>query len=339
MNERYSRQILFAKFGEEGQEKLRGKHVLIIGAGALGTGNAEVLTRSGIGKLTIVDRDYVEWSNLQRQQLYTEVDAQERIPKAIAAKRKLKKINREVEIIAHILDIVPENMEKLVDDVDLIIDATDNFDIRMIINDMAQKHQLPWIYGSCVGSYGISYTIIPGETPCLHCLMEGVPIGGLTCDTAGILSPTVNHVVTYQSIEAFKLLIEDHKALRRKLVYFDLWKNEHSMVGVDQLKKASCSSCGSDRTYPFLAYENQLKTAVLCGRDTVQIRPREQGERDLAEMAEVLLAGGLHVESNPFLLSVQLDEQRLVMFRDGRTLVHGTKDIQQARSLYHQYLA
>src|SRR5690625_2256382 len=194
MGDRYSRQSLFAPIGESGQQKLATKHVLIIGLGALGTGTSEALTRAGIGKLTIVDRDYVEWSNLQRQQLYTEADAHERIPKAIAAKRKLQEINQEVEIVAYIIDIVPENMKRLVADVDLIIDATDNFEIRMIINDISQKHRIPWIYGSCVGSYGISYTIIPGETPCLHCLMESVPIGGLTCDTAGILSPTVNMV-------------------------------------------------------------------------------------------------------------------------------------------------
>ena len=339
MNERYSRQILFPKFGEQGQYEISQKHVLIIGAGALGTGNAEILTRAGIGKMTIVDRDYVEWSNLQRQQLYTEDEARQRIPKAIAAKKRLQQINSQVDITAHILDVIPETMEQLITGVDLIIDATDNFDIRMIINDISQKYQIPWIYGSCVGSYGISYTIIPGETPCLHCLMENVPIGGLTCDTAGIISPTVNMVVVHQSVEAFKLLIGDYKALRKKLIAFDLWKNEQSLIRVEQLKKENCSSCGINRTYPFLSYENQLKTAILCGRDTVQIRPNDQSGRDVSALAKLLKDKGFHVEYNAFLLSLEVDKQRLVMFQDGRTLVHGTKDIHQARTLYHQYLA
>jgi|SRR5699024_7634635 len=339
MNERYSRQILFSKFGEKGQRQFSQKHVLMVGAGALGTGNAEILTRAGVGKITIVDRDYVEWSNLQRQQLYTEADAHERIPKAIAAKRKLQEINQEVEIVAHIIDIVPENMKRLVADVDLIIDATDNFEIRMIINDISQKHRIPWIYGSCVGSYGISYTIIPGETPCLHCLMESVPIGGLTCDTAGILSPTVNMVVSHQSIEAFKLLAGDYKSLRKKLISFDLWENQFSTVRVDSLKKIDCSSCGHEQTYPFLSYGHQMKTAILCGRDTVQIRPTEQSERNIPETAETLSSNGFSVKYNAFLLSVEVEQQRLVMFKDGRTLVHGTKDVRQARTLYHQYLA
>lgn len=339
MNERYSRQILFPMFGEQGQYELQNKHVLIIGAGALGTGNAEILTRAGIGKITLVDRDYVEWSNLQRQQLYTESDAKRRTPKVIAAKESLQEINHEVEILAHILDVTPTEMEELIEKVDVIIDATDNFDIRMIINDISQKHEIPWIYGSCVGSYGISYTIIPSKTPCLHCLMKSVPIGGLTCDTAGILSPVVHQVVGHQSIEALKLLIGEEVALREKLVSFDLWKNEYSTIQVKHLKKADCLSCGDQRTYPFLSYDNQLKTAVLCGRDTVQIRPPHQMSDNLMEIADKLLSRGFLVEYNAFLLSVEVEDKRLVMFRDGRTLVHGTKDIKQAKSLYHQYLA
>jgi len=337
MNDRYSRQTLFTPIGEQGQQRLAEKHVLIIGAGALGTGNAESLVRAGVGKITIVDRDYVEWSNLQRQQLYVEADAEKRIPKAVAAQKRLQQINSEIDISAHIMDVTPQEMDRLVKDVDLILDATDNFDIRMLINDISQKYATPWIYGSCVGSYGISFTIIPGETPCLHCLMETVPIGGLTCDTAGIISPAVGMVVVYQSAEALKILTEDWEALRKKLVSFDLWTNQQSMINVSKVKKENCSSCGVHATYPFLSFENQTKTAVLCGRDSVQIRPAEMEERDLPSIAKTLSMNGGHVEQNAFLLSFTVGEQRLVMFQDGRTLVHGTKDIAEAKTLYHRY--
>lgn len=313
--------------------------MLVIGAGALGTGSAEVLVRAGIGKLTIVDRDYVEWSNLQRQQLYAEEDANQRIPKAVAAKTRLTLVNSGVDIRSHVMDASVEEMERLVeDDVDLIMDATDNFDIRMIINDISQKFEVPWIYGACVGSYGTSYTIIPGDTPCLNCLLETVPMGGATCDTAGIISPTVQMVISYQTSEALKILVEDYDALRRKLVSFDLWKNQHAAINVNKIKKENCLSCGTNPTYPFLSFTNQTKTAVLCGRDTVQIRPPEPLERDLEKLANVLSEQDGKVTQNPYLLSFSIGNHRLVIFRDGRALIHGTKDIAEAKTLYHRYL-
>jgi sulfur carrier protein ThiS adenylyltransferase len=338
LNDRYSRQELFAPIGAEGQKKISKKHVLIIGAGALGTGNAEAMVRAGVGKLTIVDRDYVEWSNLQRQQLYSEEDAKNRIPKAIAAKKRLEKINSDVEIDAQVMDVSVQELENLVRDVDLILDATDNFETRMMINDAAQKYEKPWIYGSCVGSYGISYTFLPGKTPCLNCLLETVPIGGLTCDTAGIISPAVQMVVAYQTAEALKILVEDWDAIRNKLVSFDLWKNQYAAINVDKVKKESCPSCGTNRTYPYLSYEFQTKTAVLCGRNTVQIRPSTQVNRDLDQLAELIERQGGKVEKNPYLLSFTIQEHRLVVFKDGRVLVHGTKDIAEAKTLYHRYL-
>lgn len=338
MNERYSRQELFTPIGTEGQVKINDKHVLVVGAGALGTGNAEILVRAGIGKLTIVDRDYVEWSNLQRQQLYTEDDAEQRMPKAVAAEQRLKKINSEVEIRYHILDAGVEEMEQLVNGVDLIIDASDNFDIRLIINDISQKHGIPWIYGACVGSYGVSYTILPGETPCLNCLLETVPMEGATCDTVGIISPAVQMVVSYQTSEALKILVEDFQALRGKLVSFDLWKNQHTAVNVDKMKKNSCLSCGQEQTYPYLSYSNQTKTAVLCGRDTVQIRPPSPIDRNLENLAGTLSVQSGKVSYNQYLLSFTIGSHRLVVFKDGRVLIHGTKDIAEARTLYHRYL-
>ncbi|MEK5391540.1 thiazole biosynthesis adenylyltransferase ThiF [Margalitia sp. FSL K6-0131] len=337
MSNRYSRQELFSSIGSEGQEKIRKKHVLIIGAGALGTGSAESFVRAGIGKLTIVDRDYVEWSNLQRQQLYEEEDAKQRIPKAVAAKRRLNQINTDVEIQAFVQDASASEIEAFVKDVDLIVDATDNFDTRMILNDISQKYQKPWIYGACVGSYGISYTIIPGKTPCLNCLLDSVPIGGLTCDTAGIISPTVQMVVAYQVSEGLKILVEDYESLRKKLVSFDLWSNQHTSISVDKLKKANCPSCGQKPIYPYLDYRNQTKTALLCGRDSVQIRPPSPVELDLEKLAQTLSKLDGKVERNPYLVSFIVGNHRLVMFKDGRALIHGTKEIEVAKTLYYRY--
>lgn len=340
MMERYSRQILFSPIGEEGQQKLREKHVLIIGIGTLGTLSSEMLTRAGIGKLTIVDRDYIEWSNLQRQQLYTEVDARNRIPKAVAAKARLQKINTDTEIDAKIMDVTPIELENLVHNhVDLILDATDNFDIRMMINDISQKYQIPWIYGSCVGSYGMSFTIIPKETPCLHCLMENVPIGGPTCDTAGIIQPAASQVVVHQTSEALKILTDNYDALRKTLVSFDVWTNQTTQIDVNKLKKADCPSCGKDAAYPFLHFNEQTKTAVLCGRESVQIRPANTQQRNLKQLAEQLRKTDGKVEANDFLLSFTIDAQRMVIFKDGRALIHGTNDVDKAKTLYHRYLS
>ncbi|MBM7649745.1 molybdopterin/thiamine biosynthesis adenylyltransferase [Bacillus ectoiniformans] len=337
MTERYSRQILFSPIGEAGQKKFREKHVLLLGAGALGTGNAEALVRAGIGRLTIIDRDYVECSNLQRQQLYAEHDARERLPKAMAAKQRLMEVNSEVQVDAYVMDGIPAEVERLLGGVDLMIDATDNFDARMMMNDLAQKYQIPWIYGACVSSYGISYTILPGKTPCLNCLLDQVPIGGMTCDTAGIISPAVQMVVAHQTAEAMKILVEDWSALRQKLVSFDLWKNQHSAIGVSVMRNEACPSCGNNPTYPFLEYSQQMKTAVLCGRDSVQIRPSEKKVWNLEKVAKTLAKQQGEVEQNPYLVSFTKKDRRMVLFKDGRALIHGTKDITEAKTLYHRY--
>lgn len=337
--ERYSRQILFSPIGEKGQQALRQKHVLIIGVGALGTQSAEMLTRAGVGTLTIVDRDYIDWSNLQRQYLFTEKDACDRLPKAIAAKQMLEKINSDVTIHAHVTDVTANEIHSLTKNVDLILDATDNFDIRMIINDIAQKKNIPWIYGSCVGSYGISFTIIPGETPCLHCLLESIPLGGETCDTAGIIQPAAAQVVIHQTTEALKLLTNQTEQLRNTLTSFDLWKNEWVQMDIKSLKKLNCPSCGPEATYPFLTFEQQTKSAVLCGRESVQIRPSTLTQRNLTAIANKLKRTNGKVEINEFLLSFTIDGERMVLFKDGRALIHGTNDINHAKTLYHRYFS
>ncbi|MEK4237626.1 ThiF family adenylyltransferase [Paenibacillus sp. FSL H7-0714] len=336
--DRYSRQVRFAPFGAEGQEGLAQSSVLVVGAGALGTGIAETLVRCGVGKIILADRDYVEWSNLQRQQLYTEVDAIERMPKAAAAQRRLQQINSEVVIEAYVIDVRAEELEGLVSGVDLIMDGTDNFDTRLIINDMAQKHGIPWIYGACVGSYGITYTILPGETPCLHCLLGTVPLGGDTCDTAGILPQAVQLVTANATAEALKLLGKRKEQLRNKLLTFDVWRNEYHEIGVKAAKKKNCPSCGSHPIYPYLMAANTERGDVLCGRDTVQIRPARPQKLNLQETADRLSRlGSGSVDSNSYLVSFIEGPYRLVIFADGRALIHGTKDIAAARSFYHRY--
>lgn len=338
MNERYSRQTLFPAIGEEGQKKIRKKHVLIIGAGALGSGNAEVMTRAGIGKLTIVDRDYVEESNLQRQQLYTEEDVFEKMPKAAAAEKRLRAINSETDIAAVITDATPDRLEELVQTVDLIIDSTDNFETRMAINDISQKYQIPWIYGACVGSYGMSLTIIPGMTPCLHCLLKKIPIQGMTCDTGGIIAPAVQMVIAHQTAEALKILVEDWDAIRTTFTSFDLWGNQYTNIKIAKAKGDGCLSCGEARTYPFLQNENLMKTTVLCGRDTVQVRPPAKQQLDLARLSKQMQASGYQIKGNPYLISVEMKPQRIVVFNDGRALIHGTKDLSQAKAIYNRLL-
>ncbi|HLR53631.1 MAG TPA: thiazole biosynthesis adenylyltransferase ThiF [Pseudogracilibacillus sp.] len=336
---RYSRQELFSPIGTSGQQSLHEKTVLIVGMGTLGTQSSDALVRAGVGKVIIVDRDYIEWSNLQRQQLFTEQDAKDRIPKVIAAKERLRAINSKTAIEAHILDVGPEEIENLIKKVDLILDATDNFDIRMIVNDAAVKYRIPWIFGSCVGSFGMSYTIIPGETPCLHCLIETIPVGGPTCDTAGIIHPAASQVVVHQTSEALKILTDQTAALRKKLVSFDVWENQTTQMDVTPLKKTDCVSCGEEATYPFLSWENQTKSAVLCGRESVQIRPSKREERDLTTLAGRLENTGGTVSVNPFLVSFSIESERMVMFKDGRALIHGTNDVDKAKTLYHRYLS
>ncbi|WP_338752733.1 ThiF family adenylyltransferase [Bacillus sp. FJAT-52991] len=336
MDDRYSRQELFLQ--EKGS--FTNKHVLLIGVGALGSALAEMLARAGIGHITLIDRDYVDWTNLQRQQLFTEEHAKERLPKAIAAKQRLMEINSDIQITAITADAGPIELEELIkkQSPDLLLDGTDNFETRFIINDVSQKYTIPWIYGACVGSQGISFPIIPGVGPCFHCLLDMLPAEGITCDTVGVISPTVQMTAAYQGAEALKILSGRMADVRQELIAFDLWKNTFSAIRVASLQKKDCPSCGSQRHYPFLQMDNQTRVAVLCGRETVQIRPPKARRYQLHELASMLQKQGIHVKSNKFLLSAKLSNKRIVLFQDGRMLIHGTKDITAAKKLYHQLL-
>lgn len=333
MDNRYSRQELFKQVGKTGQEKIQQKHVLIIGCGALGTANAESLVRAGIGRLTIVDRDYVEASNLHRQQLFTEQDCLQQLPKAVAAKEHLSRINSSVDIETYVMDGDYVNLNPLLGDVDLVIDATDNFDIRFIMNDLIHQKRIPWIFGSCVGSTGMSFTILPGITPCLQCILDASPVSGATCDSVGIIAPTVQMVVAHQQTEAMKLLVEDYDALRTKLVTFDLWNNLYHTIDMTRSKRGTCPTCGNNPSYPYLHYESQTKMEVLCGRNTVQIR----GSRHVhLDELEIRLSRIGKVNKNPFLLSLEYLDYRVVIFKDGRVLIHGTDSVEQARNIYYR---
>lgn len=308
--------------------------MVIIGAGALGSASSEMLTRAGAGRITILDRDYIEYSNLQRQQLYTEADADEGIPKAAAAQKRLRAINSGVKVEGIVEDVSPETFERF-QQADLIIDALDNFETRMMINDASQKYKIPWIYGACVASYGLSYTVLPGSKPCMHCILGAVPAGGDTCDTVGVISPAVQIVASYQVAEAMKLLTGNMEALREELIQFDVWTNETRKIGVNRLKKDDCPSCGSTPEYPYLEKTSQTQTAVLCGRNTVQVRP--PGSLRFNELKDRL--SPYAPKANEHVLQVELEGHRVVIFHDGRALIHDTNQKSKALALYQRYIS
>ncbi|MCF3944271.1 ThiF family adenylyltransferase [Oceanobacillus alkalisoli] len=334
MKTRYSRQELF--LGETAQRKIRNGRILIIGAGALGSSSAEMLARAGVGKITIVDRDYVEWSNLQRQHLFAEEHAEQRIPKAAAAKQRLEQINSHITIHSLICDIHGLNIGEIVKGHDLIIDASDNFEIRLIANDAAVKQGIPFVMGACVASYGTTFTVLPGETPCLHCLFNHLPIDGMTCETVGVISPIVQIITALQVTQVLKILTG--APIEPILKSVDVWKDERADIDVSRLKNADCPTCGSGPTYPYLQYENQTKSEVLCGREAVQIRPAATREFILQTFLDKLkgLVGNPII--NPFLLSCEFAGHRIVFFKDGRAIVHGTNDLRIARTVYNRFL-
>jgi len=337
MNERYSRQILFREIGRDGQEKLLASRVLILGCGALGASHAEMLSRAGVGTLRIVDRDFVEFTNLQRQTLFKEEDAAARIPKAAAAKKRIAEINSDITVEEIVADVNNSNVEELIKDVDLVIDGTDNFLIRYLVNDACVKHQKTWIYGAAVSSYGTTMTVIPGETPCLRCIFEDMPDAGSspTCDTAGVIMPIIASISAVQVTEAIKLIVGDRDSLHRSLMQIDIWSNDWHRIKLAE-PNADCKCCGRNE-YEFLDAEAREFSAVLCGRNAVQIAPPRPTTLDLASFAEKL-ASTTSTKQNEYLVRFDVDGNEVTVFRDARAIIKGTDDIAVARSIYARFV-
>jgi molybdopterin/thiamine biosynthesis adenylyltransferase len=337
MNERYSRQVLFHGIGPDGQEKLNISSVLIVGCGALGAAHAEMLARAGIGKLRIVDRDFVEFTNLQRQTLFKESDAAGRLPKAIAAKSRIGEINSEIEVEAIIADVNNSNVESLIENCDVVLDGTDNFQIRYLLNDTCVKHDKVWIYGAAVSSYGTTMTIIPGETPCLRCIFEEMPDAGSspTCDTAGVIMPIISSISSIQVAEAVKLLVGKKGELHGSLIQVDVWANDWRKIKLDG-PQPGCPTCGK-RNFEFLNAEWAEFAAILCGRNAVQIAPPQSTMIDLNELSQ-RLAPLSEVKQNDYLVRFSQNGFEMTVFADGRAIIRGTEDISVARSLYAKYI-
>jgi adenylyltransferase/sulfurtransferase len=337
VNERYSRQILFRPIGEEGQRKLLAARVLIVGCGALGTAHAEALARAGVGRLRLVDRDFVEPSNLQRQTMFTEQDAEKRLPKAIAAANHLREINSETEIAPHVADVNHSNIEQLIDSCDLVLDGTDNFATRYLINDACVKHETNWIYGAAVGSYGVTMTIRPHQAPCLRCVFEEPPpaASAPTCDTAGVIMPIISIVSAVQVAEAFKLLTGQTDELHGSLMQFDVWRNEWRQIKL-AAPQPDCPTCGLGQ-FETLSPTVAETAAVLCGREAIQISPSQPTPVNFSLLAERLRPSG-DVKFNEYLLRFKTGPFELTVFQDARSIVRGTDQIATARSLYAKYI-
>lgn len=336
MDDRYSRQVLFGGIGEDGQRLLRAARVLVVGCGALGSAHAESLARAGVGHLRLVDRDFVEPSNLQRQTMFTESDAEKRLPKAIAAANHLHEINSEVDVEPHIVDVNHSNIERLVAECDVVLDGTDNFSVRYLINDACVKHETNWIYGAAVGSYGVTMTIRPHETACLRCVFEEAPPAGSspTCDTAGVIMPIINIVSAVQVAEAFKLIAGRIADLHASLMQFDVWRNEWRKIGTGT-RRADCPACGL-ALYETLSSDS-AGAAVLCGRDAIQISPSQPTRVNFSSLAERLRRAG-EVKFNEYLLRFKTGNFELTVFQDARSIIRGTDEIAVARSLYAKYI-
>jgi molybdopterin-synthase adenylyltransferase len=334
LEERYSRQVLFAGIGVEGQQRLLESRVVIVGCGATGSALASLLARAGVGSLRIIDRDYVEPSNLQRQVLFDEDDAAESVPKAIAAARKIGQFNSQIVVEPHIRDLTPENADQLLGGVELILDGTDNFETRYLINDYAVKNSLPWIYVAAVGSYGLTMNVIPGETACLSCLFPNAPSGMLeTCDTAGILNSAVNMAASLAVTEALKLLTGARQQLRTTLLSHDLWLNQRAEVAADK-PHADCRTCGQ-KDFVHLAGAGRPHI-TLCGRNSVQIHEHHRPV-DLVDLSKRLQPHGV-VRHTDFILKFLKEPYEMTLFPDGRAIIKGTTDTGLARSLYARYV-
>lgn len=340
--ERYSRQILFREIGESGQKRLLESSAVMVGCGALGTALANLLVRAGLEKLRIVDRDFVEPSNLQRQTLFEETDAQEALPKAIAAERRLRAINSGVSVEGIVADLSPKNAEELLSGFPLILDGTDNFETRFLLNDAAIHLNVPWIYAAVVASYGVTLTVRPGETACLACALEsgaddGAHANGAgsedTCDTVGVLGAAAGVIAALEAAEAIKLLVGKSQGTGGRLVSFDVWSGKYQAVRV--ARNSQCRAC-AQRDLKYLEGDAQPHL-TMCGRDSVQIHERRR-QLDLSALGKRIAPTVAEVRENGFLLRFRVPPYEMTVFADGRAIIKGTRDTSVARSLYARYI-
>ena len=334
LDERYSRQILFRGIGAEGQTRLASARIAIVGCGATGSALASLLARAGVGYIRIIDRDYVEASNLQRQVLFDEQDALDSLPKAIAAERKLRALNSSIEVDGQVADLTPSNCEDLLEGVQLILDGTDNFETRYLINDFAVEHSLSWIYTAAVGSYGVSMNVIPGETACLACIFPDSPRGVVeTCDISGVLNSAVNAIASVSATEAMKFLVGARSKLRRTLISLDVWENDRSEIKTER-PRPDCRACGEKN---LIHLKGEARPHItLCGRNSVQIHERNRPV-DFVEMEQRLSPHG-NVRHTEFVLKFTRDALEMTLFPDGRAIIKGTTDTGVARSLYARFV-
>jgi adenylyltransferase/sulfurtransferase len=348
---RYSRQILYAELGEIGQRNLLNSSVLLVGCGALGTVLANTLVRAGVGRLRLCDRDFIERDNLQRQILFDEDDIARHIPKAEAAAAKLTRVNPDVTVEPVVTDVNYKNIESLADGADLLLDGTDNFETRFLINDLSVKSNRPWVYGAVIGASGLCMTILPGETPCLRCVFETIPPPELnpTCDTAGVLGSAVNIVASFQAIEAMKILSGRRDAVNRHLVNIDAWNARVTNLNVDAARDTADCPCCKHGVFEYLDGQAGSNAVTLCGRNAVQINLASRRDESDAEplnaqrvhfdaIAQKLEHVATSVKHNKFLLRALVQDYEITLFPDGRAIIKGTSDPETARSLYARYI-
>ena len=334
MVERYSRQVLFSGIGEEGQRNLSNGRVVIIGCGALGTVIANTLVRAGIGSIKIIDRDFIEYHNLQRQVIFNEEDIKEGLPKAIAAERYLRKVNSEIEIEGIVADVNYTNIEQLVENVDVILDGLDNMETRLLINDFSLKHKIPWIYGGAVSSYGMMMNIIPGETACFRCFHTNPPGSGvaMTCDTTGVIGTIPFIIGSLQATEAIKM-ITGSEEISHELITMDVWKTDFHMFKIGQYQ--GCPTCNGE--YEYLDAKYGVRTTSLCGQNSVQVLNPNKTKVSFEKLAGNLKSLG-EVSYNDFMLRFNINGNEMVVFPDGRVIVKNTDDESYARGLYAKYI-
>lgn len=339
IDERYSRQVLFEGIGEAGQRKLAASKVAIIGCGALGAIQAETMARAGAGRLRLIDRDFVEESNLQRQIMFEEGDARDHLPKSVAAARRISRVNSDVQVEPMVTDVDFDNVEEAISGVDVVIDGTDNFETRFLINDACVKAGIPWIYGAAVGAYGLTMTVVPDESPCLRCVLGGMPSpgSGPTCDTAGVIMPIISIIGSIQSSEAIKLLTGQKEKLHRSLIRVDVWDFELSRIDLANFAdREGCPACGQ-REFEFLRGGSRQVTTTLCGRNAVQIANKGAASLDFPALANRLRPLG-EVKFNDFLLRFRVEHYDITVFRDARSIIRGTDDPAIARGIYARYI-